>query len=320
MTLKRAIVTSVGPLRIMIDGDTEPIPFTPKSLIDPATLAVGDVVHADQSGHRLVVLGRVGGLGLVSGRNLIINGDFRINQRGYVSGDANGSVYRFDRWRTERGGATTFTESSQGQVITLADGATAEQVIEERDMPAGDYVVSWVGTANIAVIGETTYLTSPFVYSHDGVGNVSIRAYAYPGSSKTLHNVKVERGTNPTPFVPRLYGEEFALCQRYYRKMGPAGGGTSSLAGFGSQFSTTLGQVPILFSPPMRGASTLTYGGKVGWTDEISFAVDATPSLSRASKDSALISATFVANGASQRPGTLRSDDGTGWLAFDAEL
>jgi len=62
MTFKRAIVTAVGPLRILIDGDTVPIPFTPKSLIDPATLAVDDVVHADQSGHRLVVLGRVGGL------------------------------------------------------------------------------------------------------------------------------------------------------------------------------------------------------------------------------------------------------------------
>ena len=62
MAFKRAIVTAVGPLRILIDGDTVPIPFTPKSLIDPATLTVGDVVHANQSGHRLVVLGRAGGL------------------------------------------------------------------------------------------------------------------------------------------------------------------------------------------------------------------------------------------------------------------
>ena len=61
MAFKRAIVTAVGPLRILIDGDTVPIPFTPKSLIDPATLAVGDVVHANLSGNRLVVLGRAGG-------------------------------------------------------------------------------------------------------------------------------------------------------------------------------------------------------------------------------------------------------------------
>jgi len=62
MAFKRAIVTAVGPLRILIDGDTVPIPFTPKSLIDPDTLAVDDVVHANQSGHRLLVLGRDGGL------------------------------------------------------------------------------------------------------------------------------------------------------------------------------------------------------------------------------------------------------------------
>jgi len=54
-------VTSVGPLRILIDGDTVAVPFTPESLIDPATLLVDDVVHANQSGHRLVVLGRSGG-------------------------------------------------------------------------------------------------------------------------------------------------------------------------------------------------------------------------------------------------------------------
>ena len=61
MAFKRAIVTAVGPLRILIDGDTVAIPFTPKSLIDPATLTVGDVVSAELSGNRLVVLGRSGG-------------------------------------------------------------------------------------------------------------------------------------------------------------------------------------------------------------------------------------------------------------------
>jgi len=62
MTFKRAIVTAVAPLRIILDGDTVAVPFTPESLIDPATLAVDDVVRAELSGNRLVVLGRVGGL------------------------------------------------------------------------------------------------------------------------------------------------------------------------------------------------------------------------------------------------------------------
>jgi len=62
MTFKRAIVTAVAPLRIILDGDTVAVPFTPESLIDPATLAVDDVVRTELSGNRLVVLGRVGGL------------------------------------------------------------------------------------------------------------------------------------------------------------------------------------------------------------------------------------------------------------------
>ena len=34
--------------------------------------------------------------------------------------------------------------------------------------------------------------------------------------SVELRNVKLEIGDHPTEFVPRLYGEELALCQRYY--------------------------------------------------------------------------------------------------------
>jgi len=59
MAFKRAIVTAVGPLQIKIDGDTVPIPFTPESGIDPATLAVGDVVRTVLSGNQLLVVYRM---------------------------------------------------------------------------------------------------------------------------------------------------------------------------------------------------------------------------------------------------------------------
>jgi len=59
MAFKRAIVTGVGPLQILIDGDTAPIPFTPESGIDPATLAVGDVVRTVFSGNQLLVVYRM---------------------------------------------------------------------------------------------------------------------------------------------------------------------------------------------------------------------------------------------------------------------
>ena len=63
MKFNWATVTGVNPLRITLDGDTEPLPFVPDSLIDPLALAEADRVRTELSGHRLVVLGRAGGNG-----------------------------------------------------------------------------------------------------------------------------------------------------------------------------------------------------------------------------------------------------------------
>ena len=53
--------------------------------------------------------------------------------------------------------------------------------------------------------------------------NNRVEIYISFGSEKTydndqinLSNIKLEVGSVATPFVPRLYGEELALCQRYY--------------------------------------------------------------------------------------------------------
>jgi len=61
MSFKWATVTGVNPLRITLDGDTEPLPFAPDSLIDPLTLVVADRLRVELSGNRLVVLGRMRG-------------------------------------------------------------------------------------------------------------------------------------------------------------------------------------------------------------------------------------------------------------------
>jgi hypothetical protein len=38
----------------------------------------------------------------------------------------------------------------------------------------------------------------------------------------------LELGTSQTTFVPRLYGQELALCQRYYETVGNGGVGSST--------------------------------------------------------------------------------------------
>lgn len=58
-TLRQGTVTSVGPVRVQLDGDTAPTPLTPR-LLTP--VAPGDRVTVAHSGRDLTVIGVIGGL------------------------------------------------------------------------------------------------------------------------------------------------------------------------------------------------------------------------------------------------------------------
>jgi len=324
MTLKRAIVTAVGPLRIQIDGDTVPIPFTPKSLIYPDTLAVGDVVHADQSGHRLVVLGRVGGLGLLSGRNLIINGNFRTNQREYVSEESSVG-YFFDRWeKLDNTKATSFTTAPQGQPILLGGSGAPRhlrQTIERNNLAAGTYVLSSAGTATARVYNKggtaPSYAATPIVVTLDGTDDVRIE---FKGSGDTVSKVQLEAGTIPTPFEQISVGEELALCQRYYRRILFSSGGAS--VGLGTyQSSTGESYIPIRHPVTMRVAATLSLSATSVLRMSIPgvWAANATAVTTEGSTvDGTTLKATTTSG---LTAGAVYVYSSTaGWLEFDAEL
>jgi hypothetical protein len=132
-------------------------------------------------------------------RNKIINGDFRINQRGYTSASnlASGS-YGFDRWKSTFTNTTlTFTSAPQGQMVTINSGGSVEQIIERENMPAGTYVLSWTGTATGRVYntGATppSYAASPILVTIDGTANVEVE-FTASGGTRTLQNVQLEAG------------------------------------------------------------------------------------------------------------------------------
>ncbi|GAA3730043.1 hypothetical protein GCM10022239_03320 [Leifsonia bigeumensis] len=62
MTFIWGTVSAVGPLRVVLDGDSVEIPVTPDSLVDPLTFAVDDRVRCELSGRRLIIHGRAGGI------------------------------------------------------------------------------------------------------------------------------------------------------------------------------------------------------------------------------------------------------------------
>jgi len=231
-----------------IEGDTEPNLFK----IDAGT---------DQ-----VRVKNLNGGPLAGIRNLLINGNPIINQRGYVSGTATSGAneYTLDRWRVVTSGQSiTWTDSANVRTVTAPAGGV-EQVIEGLNILSGTYTLSWTGTATATVDGSA--VTNGGQVTLTGGTNATVRF-----SSGTFSLAQLEVGTVATPFERRSYGQELALCQRYYSTLNNVGlvrwiaGGT-----FGG------GLTYFTYSQTMRANPSVTRSVNSGTYDDPTFSLTQT--------------------------------------------
>jgi hypothetical protein len=173
--------------------------------------------------------------GSANGVNLLLNSNFAINQRAYVSAAnlASGS-YGFDRWKSNYTNTTlTFTASTQGQSLTINASGGLQQVIEQGLVPAGTYTLSWTGTATARVYNSggtpPSYAASPVTFTADGAANVVVEFTAV-STTKTLSKVQFNAGTNTTwALATPTLETELGACSRYFRIVSSAPGiGSSS--------------------------------------------------------------------------------------------
>jgi hypothetical protein len=195
-------------------------------------------------------------LGSISGRNLIINGQGRINQRTYVSGTATvaANQYTLDRWRVVTSGQNlTWTGNTARNVMTAPAGGV-EQVVEGLNVVGGTYTINWTGTATCTVAGVAR--TKGEVFTLTAATNTTVR---FIGG--TFTDVQLELGSIPTAFEWASHGEELALCQRYYQNI------TATLAISGRQYnySAISGEVGtgIVFPVQMRAAPSVTIAWEI---------------------------------------------------------
>jgi hypothetical protein len=217
----------------------------------------------------------VGGASAIN-PNLVINGNFTINQRAYASGAnlASGS-YGFDRWKSNFTNTTlTYTTAPAGQSVTINSGGGLQQIVEQANVPAGTYTLSFAGTATgrIYNVGATppSYAASPISFTADGLANVVVEFTAV-STTKTLSKVKLELGTNATAYVYAgdTIAGELAACQRYYNNLGTVGHvAYSSVGVMGFLYPVTMRATPTA-SWSYSGVANRFYNIQTGGTSDL---------------------------------------------------
>jgi len=151
-------------------------------------------------------------------RNVLFNADFRINQRVYVSAATLAAgAYGHDRFKAgASGGNYSFTQLNSSTQVTIASGKSLIQVVEDKNVVGGSYVLSWTGTAlaRVGVNSATpsgTFVVSPLLITGQTAGTTMSVEF----NAGTLNTAQLEPGTVATPFERRPIGLELSLCQRY---------------------------------------------------------------------------------------------------------
>ena len=216
--------------------------------------------------------------------NLLLNSNFALNQRAYVSAAnlASGS-YGFDRWKSNYTNTTlTFTASTQGQSLTINASGEIQQIIEQGLVPAGTYTLSWTGTATGRVYNSggtpPSYAASPVTFTADGTANVVVEFTAV-STTKTLSKVQFNAGTNTawTLATPTLQ-TELAACQRYFiRYTGNAA--AQNPIGTGFALTTGITQAVITLPVTQRVTASISYSAAADITFTWSAGTSTTSSL-----------------------------------------
>lgn len=182
---------------------------------------------------------------VVYGDNLLINPDFKINQRGITGTFSEVGKYFVDRWKLVSGTVTVNDDGS----ITL-NGAI-EQKFEK--------------LLNVGILEAITSISDGGnVGAFTGVNSEYVAGVQISGTNRTISWVKLEYGRydNPaTPFVLPEPATELLKCQRYYQvvDLGQpvfAMGNGASIIRFGLTLPTAMRANPTAKFVPITGNYT----------------------------------------------------------------
>nr|DAW12975.1 MAG TPA: tail fiber protein [Caudoviricetes sp.] len=190
-----------------------------------------------------------------SNPNLLINPDFKINQRGATSYEKQG--YSVDRWKIWN---VTVTSNANGGITVkndkYTDTGTFLQYLEnatEGDSTLSCYVTSVSGTVTmVADDNSQVVLKQGLNVVHTSKSTKAFTIFLNRGTNITLKWVKLEQGKVATEFIAPNYAEEILKCQRFYAVL------ESSLAGYGANNAI---YIPFARGVYMRNSRNVIFTG-----------------------------------------------------------
>ena len=156
--------------------------------------------YLDSDGVQAVLEAVKGKIPTVSNPNLLINPDFKINQREFKGiqfpSDLKHIYYTVDRWAVQPG---------QGMIVN-SDGTVTIYggCIQKIEKDVGDNVTASVGVVSGSAVANYDPQTKTFSITTDG-------------ESAIISWAKLEIGSVATPFSPPNPTTELIKCQRYYQ-------------------------------------------------------------------------------------------------------
>ena len=229
-------------------------------------------------------------------KNLLINGDMRVAQRG-TSSTTDNNYATVDRWFKYSGGDTTTWGQAEDAVhgkyaywsANTSGYGNLRQRIEGIHVPSGGLpmvfscwmrvsagsapfrIEIWNLTDNTDILSNmnvTTITTSwqqvvvPFTLpasANNDVFHIMVGSNSAP--SQVVFNMtkcQLERGTVATPFEHRLYGTELALCQRYLTVFGTPANNQYVHLGIATLYTATAINLAVALPVSMRTTPSLT--------------------------------------------------------------
>lgn len=198
-----------------------------------------------------------------SNPNLLINPDFKINQRGATSYEKQG--YSVDRWKIMN---VTVTPNKDGGITVTNDKYTDTgkfiQILEnttEGDSTLSCYVTSVSGTVTmVADDNSQVILKQGLNVLHTSKNTKTFTISLNQGTSVTLKWVKLEQGKVATEYIAPNYADELLKCERFFIHIpeiffSPYAGSRTSVGNSGQYFQNISGLFPV----KMRVSPTITH-------------------------------------------------------------